>query len=162
MIIHVSASCGEGTTLLSAFDEALHKSGVYNFNLIYLSSIIPTNSVVQLSKIQARPNEYGNRLYVVKSELRCDVKDTFIGAALGWYQDKKGKGVFVEHSCSGYTYQDVQYKLKLDVFNSLSDLCTKRRFPFTKRELKMKFSITKVGLKAACVIVVAAFQNEPW
>ena len=45
----------EGKTLLSAFDKALVKAGIHNFNLIPLSSVIPQNSVVEeVGKVQMK------------------------------------------------------------------------------------------------------------
>ena len=47
MEINVVNGVGEGQTELSAFDAALKDSGVYNYNIMYLSSVIPAGAVVK-------------------------------------------------------------------------------------------------------------------
>src|SRR3989338_7464484 len=98
MNIHIVTGKGHGKTLLSAFDAALKDAGTYNYNLIYLSSIIPPGSVVNVSKMQEYTEQYGHRLYVVQAEARSRESGKYIGAALGWYQLPDGRGVFVEHA----------------------------------------------------------------
>ena len=44
--IKVVCGVGSGRTILSSFDSALKDAGVYNYNLITLSSIIPPGSKV--------------------------------------------------------------------------------------------------------------------
>ena len=46
MDIKVVCGVGSGKTALSAFDSALKDAGVYNYNLITLSSIIPPDSII--------------------------------------------------------------------------------------------------------------------
>ncbi len=41
MKIHIGTSIGTGETELSAFDTALYNAGIANYNLLYLSSVIP-------------------------------------------------------------------------------------------------------------------------
>ena len=43
----VFSGIGKGETALSAFDAALKQAGVYNYNLICLSSIIPPGAIVK-------------------------------------------------------------------------------------------------------------------
>jgi arginine decarboxylase len=55
MHIQVSGGRGYGPTELAAFDHALHKAGIPNFNLIYLSSILPPGSNVKVTKRPKTP-----------------------------------------------------------------------------------------------------------
>src|SRR6476620_11161811 len=104
MQIPLIAGVGVGSTLLSAFDDALRACGVLNYNLIPLSSVIPpASTVVPLARYFANPDEHGHRLYVVKAEMRSEEVGTQIGAGIGWYQWGDDRGVFVEHEAMGAT-----------------------------------------------------------
>lgn len=46
MQIQISEGVGNGPTELAAFDQALVNAGVANYNLIYLSSVLPPGSEV--------------------------------------------------------------------------------------------------------------------
>jgi len=51
--IQVSGGIGSGPTELSAFDQALVRAGVANYNLIYLSSVLPPDSDVTVMQPEA-------------------------------------------------------------------------------------------------------------
>ena len=128
MQIPLVAGAGVGSTLLSAFDDALLSCGVLNYNLIPLSSVIPpASNVVLLPRYTPHPDEHGHRLYVVKAEMRSDHAGTQIGAGIGWYQWGDGRGVFVEHETIGSTRQEVAAELDYRICHSLRDLCAARR-----------------------------------
>jgi len=162
MEIVVTSGKGYAKTPLAAFDAALKDAGVHNYNLITLSSIVPQIAKVKVRKYITPPEEYGNRLYIVKAEIRSRESGKFIGAALGWYQLKDGHGVFVEHEETGETKEAVESNLAEDVRKSLSDLCKHRGFPFNERLMKMKSSIAKVKDSPASVLVVAVYKSENW
>lgn len=162
MDIFVTSGTGHGKTPLSAFDAALKDAGVNNYNLIYISSIIPKSTVVKIKKYQAKRSEYGNRLYVVRAEIRSRESGKYIGAALGWYQMPDGRGVFVEHEEIGETEEAVKSNLAEEVHESLSDLCRIRNFPINKKSIKMKMSIMKVESSAGSVLVLAVYKTEKW
>ena len=104
MNIPLVTGVGVGSTLLSAFDDALLACGVLNYNLIPLSSVIPpASTVVPVPRYTSPADEHGHRLYVVKAEMRSDQAGTQIGAGIGWYQWGDGRGVFVEHETIGAT-----------------------------------------------------------
>lgn len=162
MTINITTGQGYGKTTLSAFDAALKDAGVYNYNLIVLSSIIPTGSVVKTRVFQADPKEYGNRLYVVKADMRSRESGKYIGTALGWFQLPDGRGVFVEHEEIGETKEAVESNLTQEVKKSLSDLCRARNFRATEQDMNMKMSVMKVTDYAACSLVLAVFKSESW
>src|SRR5262249_6839833 len=99
MQIYVTTGTGEGPTPLAAFDAALIDAGVPNYNLIYLSSVVPANCVVQKAKYIAQADEYGFRLYIVmaRSEEQRHGKSAWAG--LGRTQEQNSRrGLFVEIS----------------------------------------------------------------
>lgn len=162
MIIYVTFGIGEGSTPLSAFDAALKDAGVHNFNLIILSSVIPPKSVIKLRRFKAKLEDWGSKLYVVKAEIRSRQSGMYIGAALGWYQMKDGKGVFVEHEEIGQTIEAVESNLKKEVQNSLHDLCRIRQLPLMEKKLKMKMCIAKVTDQPTSALVLAVYKSERW
>jgi len=162
MTIYITTGKGHGKTLISAFDAALKNAGVYNYNLIQLSSIIPPSSLIKIGKYKAEPLSYGDRLFIVKAEYRSRESGKYIGAAIGWYQFSDGRGVFAEHEEIGETKEAVRSNLKKEIYNSLTDLCKLRKHPVIVRRMKSKVNIIQVSNQAACVNVIAVFKSEPW
>lgn len=162
MEICITTGGGYGRTPLSAFDAALKDAGVYNFNLVTLSSIIPIGTTIKLKKYESNPQEYGYRLYVVKAEMRSRESGKYIGAAVGWVQLPDGRGVFVEHEEIGETKESVESNLTKEVKMSLSDLCKFRNFRTTEQDMKMKINVIKVTDSPASCLVLAVYKSEGW
>ena len=164
MIIHVVSGKGEGTTLLSAFDNALEDAGVYNYNIVPLSSIIPPQSkVVKEYRFKAPADEYGHRLYVVKAEIRSAETDKFIASGLGWYQfGDDNRGVFVEHETKGDTAKIVRSEIEFRIKHSLKDLCRFRNVPFHENRIRSLISVAEIKSLPTSVLVMAAYQSEGW
>ncbi|OGK11883.1 hypothetical protein A2954_05885 [Candidatus Roizmanbacteria bacterium RIFCSPLOWO2_01_FULL_37_12] len=162
MEIVIASGSGHGKTPLSAFDAALKNAGVHNYNLLYISSIIPKGSVLKIKKLEPKTNEYGHRLYVVKAEMRSRETGKYIGAALGWYQLKDGRGVFVEHEEIAETEESVRANLTKEIYESLTDLCRVRSYPLNKKSMKIKMSIVKIENSATSVLVLAVYKSEGW
>lgn len=162
MKIYITSGEGHGSTLISAFDFALKDAGVYNYNLIPLSSIIPPHSEIKTERFKAKKDEYGHRLYVVKAEMRSREVGKHVGAAVGWYQLEDGRGVFVEHETIGNTKEIVEANLVEDVTNSIVDLCYARDYQVKKNKISMKLSVTSVVDSAACALVLAVYKAVGW
>ena len=73
-MIQITSTIGVGNTALGAFDNALYKTGVANYNLLRLSSVIPYGVYrpTQPSERQAlsRGYEYNRFRYASKREER--------------------------------------------------------------------------------------------
>lgn len=163
MEIYIVAGKGFGKTTLSAFDAALKSAGVYNFNLIYLSSIIPPAAVVKkIGEYKTPEGAFGDRLYVVKSEIRSDESGKAIAAGLGWYQTVDGRGVIVEHETKAETRENAEEEVELKIIKSLQDLCRARDFKFAQGKMKILIESAKITSQPACVLVVAVYQGEKW
>lgn len=163
MNIKVVSGTGTGKTLLSAFDAALKTVGVYNYNLICLSSIVPPHSQIEkINGYNTPDEEYGYKLYIIKSEKRSEVEGRALAAGLGWYQLEDNRGVFVEHSAEGNNEEEVKIKVERDIKNSLSDLCEFRGFPFDIN--KVNFSIASIVVKEtpSCALTIAVYKPEGW
>ena len=163
--IVVAAGVGQGETPLAAFDAALHRCGVEQYNLIQLSSVIPPGPTVVVRDRYAAPaHEYGHKLYVVKAEARCDEPGAAVAAGLGWLQYGDGTGVFVEHeiAAQGVSPGELEDALAARITASLRDLARTRGLAFTAEQARMRTISASVGPRPACALVVAAYQAEGW
>lgn len=163
MVIKVVKGVGEASTPLSAFDAALRDAGVYNYNLITLSSVIPPNSkVIKTDTFETPDEEWGYKLYCVMAEERSNEAGKFIAAGVGWYQLEDGRGLFVEHHLVGDTRIAVESELYFRIKNSLMDLCNFRKINWENKRMKYEVAINKVKSHPASVLVIAIYQSEGW
>ena len=152
--IYITNGIGEGKTKISAFDKALAQAGVANYNLIYLSSVIPENSIVELKKMKSKESEYGKRCYVVIARSDQNIPKKEAWAGLSWTQDKDGKGLFAEH------HSDSKKKLLSLIRNTLPEMKTRRNYKYGK----INSSIVGITCKekAVCAVSIAFFKSENW
>ena len=141
----------EGKTLISAFDKALLKAGIHNFNLISLSSVIPQDATVSEVETYKSSHEVGDILYVVISSLSSNKSNTQISAGLGWVQTKEG-GLFIE-SKGEYGRKECEEEIS----KGLSEMLSARGW---KGEIKMKVVTHKVR-EIANVTVAAVYNFDP-
>jgi arginine decarboxylase len=156
LAINLAAGVGEGPTELSAFDAALRATGVANFNLIALSSVIPPGAVLDVRPGPSKLAEgsWGDRLYVVMAQMRASEPGIEAWAGIGWVQDTSGKGLFVEHE--GHSREEVE----ADIEASLRSLCAGRRESFGPIQMVVE-GATCVDTPV-CALVIAAFESEGW
>lgn len=163
MKIYIASGAGTGRTLLSAFDSALLDSGVANYNLVRLSSIIPPGSkIIRTRQYKPDPDTFGDRLYAVRAEYRSQRVGKFIAAGIGWYQFDDDRGFFVEHEDIAETKVAVQSEIDSRIENSLRDLCQSRHLRFQPSNVQSKTIVREVTEGPTCVLVVAVFKHEPW
>lgn len=163
MTINISSGTGEASTLLSSFDAALKDAGVYNYNIIPLSSVIPPHAQIEVIDRYETPEEdYGHRLYCVIAHERSSEIGKFVAAAVGWYQIGDNRGVFVEHHTVGDTHFAVESEIKYRIHNSLRDLCEFRNYEFDPEKIGSKIEIAEVTEKPACALVVAVYESQGW
>jgi arginine decarboxylase len=155
--IEVSSAVGQGPTTLAAFDDALLRNGVGNFNLVRLSSVIPPGTDVL--PVTGRPDvvgDWGDRLYVVMAEMRVDRPGREAWAGIGWVQhEETGRGLFVEHE--GLS----EHAVRADIESSLSALVAAR--PTT--EFGPIESVLVGGQcdgEPICAMAVAVYEAEGW
>jgi len=159
----VVSSFGVGKTLLSAFDAALFNSGVHNYNLIYLSSVIPPSSnITEVKQVTDIGGEWGDRLYVVHADSRSDVEGAYAGAGVGWYQFDDGRGVFVEHSGKWGSMLAAEESLQDQIRKSIKDLCIVRGIKYVESDVNMRLSVGVVKKEPVCALVLAVFKVESW
>ncbi|MEI6040094.1 MAG: pyruvoyl-dependent arginine decarboxylase [Candidatus Berkelbacteria bacterium] len=155
MKICITKGQGTGNTELSAFDEALHKAGIANYNLIRLSSVIPVGSEVDFCQLTGNgKDEFGYKLYVVYAQQRESVPGKEAWAGIGWVQAEDGRGLFVEHE--GSSESEVHDLIQ----NSLTDMVKYRSDSFGL----IQYAIvgTKCEDKPVCAFIAAVYQSESW
>ncbi len=171
MDIKVVSAVGEGDTKLAAFDNALQRMGVSNYNLIYLSSIIPPDSrVTKIGKYITPPGEFGHRLYVVRADVRSETPGNAIAAGVGWYQLEGGRGFFVEHSneqkmkteTSEMTAEQLADLTKEQITTTLHDMCMFRHIVFEPNKVHTAISYAEVHDKPVCALSMAVYQSQGW
>lgn len=159
MKIFVSSGIGKGTTTLAAFDHALTVSGINNFNLLRLSSVIPPNAEIVESEgkvPQFEGSTWGDKLYAVYAEMRVDTPGQEAWAGIGWVQfGEDNRGLFVEHE--GHSEQEV----RTDIEKTLKGLL-KNRNNTDNLEIKMCVVGAKCVNEPVCALVVAAYETSSW
>jgi arginine decarboxylase len=153
--IRIASALSEGPTELAAFDAALRATGVANFNLIRLSSVVPSGSVIEVDGLIDPSGRWGDRLYVVYAEARSSIPGQEVWAGIGWVQDPvSGAGLFVEHE--GCSESFVRWEIEA----SLTAMCEGRGQQFGPIE-----SVVTGGVNSSrpiCAFVVAVFASEGW
>jgi arginine decarboxylase len=155
MQITITTGTGQGPTSLAAFDAALRAAGVANYNLIYLSSVIPMQSVIQRAKYVTPVSEYGYRLYLVMARHDVQVVGEIAWAGLGWTQEQEsGRGLFVElHGTS-------RSQVERDIQATLVSMTASRPLHYGPIESEL------VGIECrgepVCALALAVYQSEGW
>lgn len=155
--IQVSCGTGTGPNPLAAFDAALRATGVANYNLIRLSSVIPAATEVEPldGPVGGIHGEWGDRLYVVMAEMRVTEPGQEAWAGIGWVQDEvTGKGLFVEHE--GHAEEEVRG----DILDSLGALVAGRPDTFGPPQFVVH-GATCDGTPT-CALAVAVYETAGW
>jgi arginine decarboxylase len=156
MKIYLNKGVGTGATELAAFDQALVNANVANFNLIYLSSVLPPDSEVIVGDKEVKhEGDWGDRLYVVMAQMRTMQRNQEAWAGIGWMQDSvTNKGLLVEHE--GHTEAEV----RADIENSLKGLAANRHMKFGP--IHMEVNGVRCENDPVCALVVAVFESHGW
>lgn len=155
--ITVTSSVGSGPTAIAAFDAALDGAGIGNFNLVQLTSVIPTGSHIQDLGAEPAPvkGEWGDRLYIVLAEGQADRSGEEAWAGIGWVQqDATRKGLFAEHSGSS------EAAVQTDITSSLISMSDSRPEQFGPIGRRIRGTVC-VGAPV-CALVVAVFEPQAW
>lgn len=153
LAISIRTASGQGQTLLSAFDDALWRAGVANYNLIRLSSVIPQPAEITFTD-QPVAGEHGDKLYCVYASALAEHPGETVWAGIGWTRDETGKGLFVEHHAG--SEETLSELIQL----SLEDMIKRRGGGYGDIE-----SVTVSAHYAdqpACALAVAAYQVRGW
>ena len=155
MRIKIASAVGHGPTELGAFDAALRDAGVENYNLIPLSSVIPTGGMLERTPMASLSTEYGHRLYVVMARHQTSQVGEEVWAGLGWTQEPdSGRGLFVE--LHGSSKREVESSIE----TTLDSMKEPRPYDYGKNESEI------VGVRCesspVCALVIAVYASEGW
>jgi pyruvoyl-dependent arginine decarboxylase len=151
--ISIRTGTGSGRTLLSAFDHALMGAGVADFNLVTLSSVIPTASRIRHVD-GTLPGGHGDLLFCVRAEAFADQPGDTAWAGLGWVTDETGGGLFVEHH--GHSEDSVIEQIE----HSLGDMNRTRGGGYG--EVQMTLASAQCADQPVCALVLAAYRVSSW
>jgi arginine decarboxylase len=157
MIINMTKGIGVGPTELAAFDAALNQAGVANYNLLYLSSVIPPDSEIKVhdSRLVDVPGDWGDRLYVVMAEQRTSIPGHEAWAGIGWVQDPTtNRGLFVEHEGAS------EAGVRSDIEQSLKALMRTRGVDFGDMHMVVNGGTCEGA--PLCAMVVAVYEAAAW
>ena len=155
--IEIACGTGTGPNTLAAFDGALRATGIANFNLLRLSSVIPPSTEIRPVEGTVSPikGEWGDRLYVVMAEQRVTEPGAEAWAGIGWVQDAEtGKGLFVEHE--GHREEDVRG----DILDSLDALVAGRPGTFGPPQFVLHGAVCDGT--PTCALAVAVYETASW
>ncbi len=154
--ISIRTGSGTGATTLSAFDDALHRAGAADLNLIALSSVIPPGSRITLLTEPAPRVEagFGDRLYCVLSTGYAREPGETVWAGLGWALREDGGGLFVEHHAGNEASVREQIQL------SLADMTWRRGGGYG--ETRMVLASAHYVDQPVCALVVAPYATTTW
>lgn len=155
MKIDVVSAVATGPTELAAFDAALLATGLANFNLIYLSSVIPPGADLHLAPRTNPGGAWGDRLYVVAAQHRTSTPGDSAWAGVGWVQDvDTGAGLFVEHHGTS------EVEVSSDIELSLGSMMRGRGIDFG--QVQMSVVGGECVSEPICALVAAAYESRPW
>ena len=155
MHIKITSAAASGPTPLAAFDAALQKAGIENYNLIPLSSVIPPNAELERVRVSTPPSEYGHRLYVVMARHEANVVGEEAWAGLGWTQEPEtGRGLFVE--LHGSSRRSVETAIE----STLDSMKQSRHYEYGKNESEITGIVCEGD--PVCALVIAVYAGEGW
>ena len=153
--IVVTTGVGEGPTTMAAFDAALLDAGIANYNLIYLSSVIPAGSAIRRAKFESIDEHYGHRLYVVIARHDQQRAGESAWAGLGWTQEAgRGRGLFVE------VHGPLRAEVEAEIHTTLDFMKAKRSHPYG--EVDCEVAGIECRDRPVCALAVAVYQSQGW
>jgi arginine decarboxylase len=155
MDIQITTGLGEGPTPIAAFDAALLAAGVANYNLLYLSSVIPAGAAIRRARYLTPEDEYGFRLYVVMARQDAAVRGQCAVAGLGWTQEAAtGRGLFVE--VHGTEHGQVEREIDA----SLRSMIASR--PLNYGPIESVVVGRECAGQPVCALALAVYRSAPW
>ncbi|WP_299052927.1 pyruvoyl-dependent arginine decarboxylase [uncultured Nocardioides sp.] len=153
--ISVRAARGSGRTPLSAFDDALHRAGVSNLNLLTLSSVVPPGVVVEVDDTPVHLEAgHGDRLYCVLAVGHAELRGQTAWAGLGWVNDPEHGGLFVEH------HSGAEESVRELIDLTLADMAERRGTSYPVQDACVIDA--HCDDRPVCALVVATYDVVGW
>jgi arginine decarboxylase len=133
----------------------VEKPGVFNYNLIHLSSVIPPCSTIVRGGFQPAPDEYGHRLYVVMARRDEHAEGAEAWAGVAWVQEKHdGRGLFVE--CTGTSEAGVREAIEA----TLTSMMQRRGRDYGPMQWEIAGACCHG--QPTCALVIAIYKSQGW
>lgn len=94
MKIRIVRGSATAPTEMASYDAALAAANVHNYNLSYVSSVIPADATAEFVGRAPDLGPIGHELTVV--EARATSAERPVSAALAWAESEQGPGLFYE------------------------------------------------------------------
>jgi arginine decarboxylase len=107
--IRIVWGIGNASTEKASYDAALAAANVHNYNLVSVSSVIPSDAALEVIGTAPDLGTVGDRLTVVQSRKTVKSGET-AAAGIGWARSKSGRGIFYEST--GDTENTVRERIK--------------------------------------------------
>ncbi|MFC6961667.1 pyruvoyl-dependent arginine decarboxylase [Halocatena marina] len=107
-MIRIVWGAAHAPTAMASYDAALAEANVHNYNLVHVSSVIPSNATVEAVGTAPNLGPVGEQLTVVES--RETVSEGLAVAGLGWASEPSGRGIFYE--AGGTDPDDVETRIE--------------------------------------------------
>ena len=155
MDIQVVWASESGPTEVAAFDKALHSAGIADYNLLPLSSVLPTGAKIIFKRPPKNVDEIGHRLYVVLSCRFATLPGEEAWAGLGWVQREDGSGIFVEPNGAS------EGELRRKINKSIESMLHYRSGKFSSIGTKL-VGAECIDDHPVCALVCAIYKSEKW
>lgn len=157
--IRVAGASGVGPSVAGAFDAALDEVGLSRYNLVPISSVIPTDATVEIGPIEDHLGPTGHVLLVVLSRASLEPGGTGT-AGLAWARSATGEGIFYEASAVG---ADARTSVADELERGLDHGIGLRGWEPIERERHLA-SVDAPADSHGCAVVVAAYgrSTSPW
>ena len=155
--IRVSAGAGTGPTRLAAFDSALDAAGVFGFNIIRLSSVIPPYAeVAVVPGPEQVEGTVGDVVYCVYAAAYASTPGDQAWAGVGWalQADRSGGGLFVEHTAASESAVRADLHATLDAMSVVRG----HRYAPAGETVSSAFCVDQ----PVCAVVVATYGTAGW
>ncbi|QIO24825.1 pyruvoyl-dependent arginine decarboxylase [Haloarcula sp. JP-L23] len=152
--IQIVYGTGTGETALASYDAALADANIHNYNLSYLSSMIPEETAIDVIGTAPDLGPPGNRLTVVEASTHTDTGET-VAAGLGWIQSEESGGVFYEA-----TSQESENAVETKLRNGLRTAKYLREWEFGNQRIKTVSADAAEDTHTTALIAAVYGQSE--
>ena len=153
---------GTGPTDVASYDAALADAGVHNYNIVTVSSIVPTGAVVESVGTAPDLGPPGNRLTAVQARATVAGPDRAT-AGLGWATGDgrdapRGEGPGVIYEASGEFGEETARERIRRGIDAATEL---RDWPLAEPELRIASTTVDAGTFATAVALAVFGESEP-
>lgn len=154
--IRVVWGTGTAPTEMASYDAALADAGVENYNLTYVSSVVPEGATVEAAGTAPDLGPVGERLTVVQARETVPPGDSAPACAgLGWSRAAGGQGLFYESAGRDSATVEAAVRDGLAAGEALRD------WTFERRDERHEVAAGDPDAYTTAVVLAAYGRSEP-